>query len=174
MAMAGGMDGGRSQADAFALQVEHVRQQQMEQRRQQEERSRAQKDRDQRDEVRVKRLLAQARTRFVDVDSRLWSGEAPPGQTGFVIRYAKNSESVRPEFGVQVTWQQGNASIKVTDGHWEQVRGTLGAWADWTDEREVYNGGVDEGPMLQALQDAFVRWYEAALQAPDEPPQQDA
>ncbi len=172
--MAADMDGGRSHVDSFALQVEHVRQQQMEQRRQQEERSRTQKGRDQRDEVRVKRLLAQSRRRFVEVDSRLWSGEAPSGQTGFVIRYAKNSESVRPEFGVQVTCQEGNASIKVTDGHWEQLRGTLGAWADWTDEREVYNGFVDEGSMRQALQDAFIRWYEAALQAPDEPPQQDA
>ncbi|MCY0869907.1 MAG: hypothetical protein OWT27_04865, partial [Firmicutes bacterium] len=107
---------GQTGTESFAAQMDCVRQRQTAKRRQQDERDRARKDRDQHAEARMGYMLRQARELFVQSDDRLWSDDAPAGQTGFVIRYAKNSESVRPAFAVQATLQQGTASLKVTDG----------------------------------------------------------
>ena len=122
----------------------------------------------------VQRLVNTFRETFVECDEHLWSADAAKDAIGFTISYEKQTESVRPTFSVQATCNNGQTTVKVTDGRWQQIPGTLGSWADWTDEMQVYSGMFNEKAITQEVQKAFVQWYREALDAPDEEPSLDS
>jgi Tfp pilus assembly protein PilV len=108
---------------------------------------------------------------YVKTGEHLSLEEAPPGTTGFTISYNKRTNSVRPNFAVSATCKGDNVDIHVTDDEWEQIDGQLGGWADWTDDKSIYSGPVDESALRKVLDKAFLEWYERSAKAPDENPQ---
>lgn len=107
---------------------------------------------------------------FSDGDPRLLLNQSSnnSNSVGFSISYQKRTNSIRPTFSVSVICQPDSVEIHVTDGLWEQIKGVLGAWGDWTDDKIIYSGTLDESKIRIAMEDAFIKWYTRAMEVPDE------
>lgn len=135
------------------------------------EQSRLKKHAQQRLTQEIMTVLNQFATDVTQIDESLTCENLPDGSVGLMISYNKQTQSIHPSFLISVTIQTETIEVLVTDGHWEQVPGTLGAWADWTSQHTVYAGSPDLMRMRKSIEPMFLRWYEAAMNMPDDPPE---
>lgn len=113
-------------------------------------------------EEQVRSILFSASVHFVEVEPTLdvqHSEQSP----GFTMMYSGLEDWRIPAFSVSSVCKPGHVDITVKDGYWEQVANVMGNWADWTDERTIYSGVVDETKVKEVLQTAFLQWYRRSL-----------
>ncbi|MFB5191743.1 hypothetical protein [Alicyclobacillus fastidiosus] len=108
----------------------------------------------------VERLLQSVAQDFSQADKDLevsvTSGENPGLVAGFFDAHFST-----PRFIVKTTCTDGTVEVTVADGKWEQLPNQNGLWADWTDERVVFQGEFIESAIRRGLESYFISWYRA-------------
>ena len=119
-------------------------------------------------QVQTKELLNRLATMIIETDAHLSRDESWEDSSTLVLSYNKLTHSSHPAFQVSITCHADALDIKISDGQWRQIHGVLGAWADWTDEQQVYSGPFDAAKIQKAVETAFLSWYALAMTSPDE------
>ncbi|MCY0876779.1 MAG: hypothetical protein OWT28_11000 [Firmicutes bacterium] len=115
-------------------------------------------------------IFEQLCNEWVAGDERLHLNPVTADSPAFSIEYRKRTHSVTPTLLITGTCKGSNVEVQISDGKWEQVKGVLGSWGDWADERTVYSGKLCLEDMQSAIEPAFLQWYKEAIDAPDEHP----
>lgn len=114
----------------------------------------------------IKSILQEISEEFAQGDKKLLVvASDSENSPGFSISYGE----ILPKFSVTTTIHDESFDLHITDGHWEQIQGTLGSWADWTDDKIVYSGGPDTTAIRHSLETPFLEWYQFATQKPNYP-----
>lgn len=97
-----------------------------------------------------------------DPDRLVLNSEQPP--VGFSLQCDSLHEALNPSwslhsFDVAATIENDNVTVTVKDGHWQDIEGYLGNWANWTDEVPIYDDPFDEAKLRKAIDQAFLTWY---------------
>ncbi|WDL95271.1 hypothetical protein [Alicyclobacillus sp. ALC3] len=97
-----------------------------------------------------------------DPDRLAVNSEQPP--VGFSIQCDSLHETLNPSwslhsFDVAATIEHDHVTVTVKDGHWQDIEGYLGNWANWIDEVPVYSDLFDQVKLRKALDQAFLSWY---------------
>lgn len=121
-------------------------------------------------EEKMRTLFGDMAQAMVSADDHLDHDDSIEGTAGLAVSYNKRTNATRPTFHATAVCNPDSVDVNVSDGHWAQVPGTLGAWADWTDEQKVYSGPYDPAAIRQAVEPAFLKWYKRAMKVPDEQP----
>ncbi|GEO26543.1 hypothetical protein AAC03nite_23280 [Alicyclobacillus acidoterrestris] len=90
-----------------------------------------------------------------DVQVTVTGGQSPGLVAGFFDAHFNT-----PRFIVKTTWTTNGVQVSVTDGKWEQLPNQNGLWADWTDERVVFQGAFSESVIRRTLETGFLNWYQ--------------
>ncbi|MDQ0188855.1 hypothetical protein JI721_12340 [Alicyclobacillus cycloheptanicus] len=112
-------------------------------------------------------LLHQFADDALQNDEHLAKQPTPVDSVSVSIAYENHSNLV-PLFQVTAACHEDQVDISITDGHWEDVPGLLGNWGNWTDQTTVYAGPFDAHRIRKALESAFLKWYDAALNIKDQ------
>ena len=83
------------------------------------------------------------------------------GSLGFCIIHPNVKDA--GQFAVSADCSKGDVTLKITDGNWEEMHGSMGNWARWTDQKEVYSGPLDEKHIRSSLKKQFLYWYQTVL-----------
>jgi hypothetical protein len=52
--------------------------------------------------------------------------------------------------------------LQASDGKWDAASNVHGAWGEWSDEKILYSGPLDESNIRRAVSAAFLHWYQHA------------
>jgi hypothetical protein len=52
--------------------------------------------------------------------------------------------------------------LQASDGKWDAASNVHGAWGEWSDEKLLYSGPLDESKIRRAVSAAFLHWYQHA------------
>jgi hypothetical protein len=107
-------------------------------------------------------LLDELMTEFLAGDPKLSHKHPMEGGLGFTLVLSSEEMWLSKAFYVtaKVADTDGaKVTIQVSDGRWEQVPNYLGSYADWTDQKVVYEGTFDAKQIRQTLEAAFLEWY---------------
>ncbi|MCL6445070.1 MAG: hypothetical protein K6T83_16725 [Alicyclobacillus sp.] len=55
--------------------------------------------------------------------------------------------------------KDGAVKIRIADMRWEQIANVFGNWADWTDQKVVYEGDYERDRIERTITRAFDDWY---------------
>lgn len=114
-------------------------------------------------------ILHKLASEIAQADERLSMEESSEGNSlGTVIYYKKRTASMTPSFRLSVTCLPDTVEVSISDGNWQQIKGVLGAWADWTDQQKKYVGPLISETIRQSIEPAFLKWYKSAMELPDE------
>ncbi|GMA63118.1 hypothetical protein NZD89_25075 [Alicyclobacillus fastidiosus] len=91
-----------------------------------------------------------------DLEVSVTGGKNPGLVAGFFDAHFNT-----PRFIVKTTCKAGSVEVTVADGNWEQLPNQNGLWADWTDERVVFQGEFLEPAIRRGLESFFIAWYRA-------------
>lgn len=112
----------------------------------------------------LKQVLAGIARDFIKGDGELRVELPSAGGIGFAIIYKGALDS--QQFAVSATCKQNDVTLNVADGNWQEIQGTLGNWAHWADQKQVYNGRLDEHRIRRSLEKQFLPWYKGVVGRP--------
>lgn len=107
-------------------------------------------------------LLDELMAEFLEGDPNLIHNAPMDGGLGFTLILPSDEMWLSKAFYVTATVADTNGAkvrIQVSDGRWEQVPNYLGSYADWTDQKVVFEGAFDAKRIRQTLEAAFLEWY---------------
>lgn len=110
--------------------------------------------------TKLRPLLEEIAASFLAGDSQLTRKSPMADGLGFTIVTSDKQRWLAKAFYVTVTLKGFNIEIVVADGQWEQVPQFLGNWADWTDQKTVFQGPFDANRIRVVLEKAFLSWYQ--------------
>ncbi|MCL6631504.1 MAG: hypothetical protein K6T63_02630 [Alicyclobacillus herbarius] len=113
----------------------------------------------------TERLLKQCLKRWANEwaanDEHLSVGPSPDNHPGFTITL--EGPSLPPVFTVSTKCKGRHVQVLVKDGHWQQMPNVFDKFADWLDQKVVFNGEFKENEIEAALAKAFLAWYQEAI-----------
>ncbi|WP_067932904.1 hypothetical protein [Alicyclobacillus kakegawensis] len=116
-------------------------------------------------QAQLETMLSRCAREWAAADPHLRVGPSPDANPGFTIRF---QDSVQPpEFVVSTTCQEERVQVTVKDGHWRQMPNVFDKFADWMDQRVVFEGKFDAQEVEAALAAAYLSWYQEALRLRD-------
>lgn len=106
----------------------------------------------------VDALLERLRDEYLQGEDQL-QGYGNPAGSGFGIGRGDQMSLTGRNFLVTATCTGSQVELNVIDGTWENVPNVSGNWANWTDQKRIYVGPVDDAAIRQQLNRAFLAWY---------------
>ncbi|MCL6625174.1 hypothetical protein [Alicyclobacillus shizuokensis] len=113
----------------------------------------------------LENTLSWCARQWAAADPHLQVGPSPDANPGFIIRFRDSVQP--PEFIVSTNCQGEHVQVIVKDGHWRQTPNVFDKFADWMDQREVFNGKFDAQQVEAALAETYLSWYQEALRLRD-------
>ncbi len=96
-------------------------------------------------------------------DKRLYLQEKTTEAPGFIMGYRPMQDWKVKTFALTANCASDKIEVSISDGHWEQAPNRMGNWADWSDEKSVYSGPLEERRLRESVQRQFKKWYERVL-----------
>ncbi|WP_157071034.1 hypothetical protein [Alicyclobacillus acidiphilus] len=103
-------------------------------------------------------LLHEMADRVGESDPELYTKVNTSPDPELVVGFT-NSRFYSPRLSVRVKPSSRGVKVTVSDGKWKQSPSQNGLWADWADEKDVFDGSFDKGLIRSAIEGAVLEWY---------------